>query len=255
MPPSGGPVPERACAILPRSPGARIHAGMVSLGRGPAGDPVLRMKMEEKVQPESSARPLEGATRVASVERKTRETMVRVRLALDGSGRSQIKTGLGFFDHMLELVAGHGLFDLEVEASGDLQTGGHHTVEDVGICLGSAVAEAVGDKKGIYRYGNMIVPMDEALVLVALDLSGRPYFAYDGGPVGESIAGFDSSLVAEFFRALANNARMTMHVRVLSGGDAHHTIEAVFKAFAKALRQAVSLDPRTTGVPSTKGVL
>jgi len=211
--------------------------------------------MEETVQPDSSTRPLDTAPRGATIERKTRETTVRVKLDLEGSGQSKVKTGLGFFDHMLELVAGHGLFDITVEASGDLQTGGHHTVEDVGICLGLALAEAVGDKKGIYRYGNMVVPMDEALVLVALDLSGRPYFAYEGGPVGESIAGFDSSLVAEFFRALANNARMTMHARVLSGGDAHHTIEAVFKAFAKALRQAVSLDPRATGVPSTKGVL
>jgi len=207
------------------------------------------------VQPDSSTLPLDTAQRVATIERKTRETNVHVKLGLDGSGKATIGTGLGFFDHMLELVAGHGLFDLTVEASGDLQTGGHHTVEDVGICLGLALAEAVGDKKGIYRYGHMVVPMDEALVLVALDLSGRPYFAYDGGPVAESIAGFDISLVAEFFRAVANNSRMTMHVRVLSGGDVHHTIEAVFKAFAKALRQAVSLDPRVTGVPSTKGVL
>ena len=207
------------------------------------------------MQPDSSTRPTDTTRRSATIERKTRETMVKVKLGLDGSGKATIGTGLGFFDHMLELVAGHGLFDLHVEASGDLQTGGHHTVEDVGICLGLALAEAVGDKKGVYRYGNMVVPMDEALVMVALDLSGRPYFAYEGGPVGESIAGFDSSLVAEFFRAIANNARMTMHVRVLSGGDAHHTIEAVFKAFAKALRQAVSLDPRASGVPSTKGVL
>jgi imidazoleglycerol-phosphate dehydratase len=207
------------------------------------------------VQPDSSTRPIDTTRRSATIERKTRETIVKVELGLDGSGKATIGTGLGFFDHMLELVAGHGLFDLHVEASGDLQTGGHHTVEDVGICLGLALAEAVGDKKGVYRYGNMVVPMDEALVMVALDLSGRPYFAYEGGPVGESIAGFDSSLVAEFFRAIANNARMTMHVRVLSGGDAHHTIEAVFKAFAKALRQAVSLDPRASGVPSTKGVL
>jgi imidazoleglycerol-phosphate dehydratase len=207
------------------------------------------------VQPDSSTRPFDTARRSATIARKTRETSVQVKLGLDGSGKATIGTGLGFFDHMLELVAGHGLFDLHVEASGDLQTGGHHTVEDVGICFGLALAEAVGDKKGVYRYGNMVVPMDEALVMVALDLSGRPYFAYEGGPVGESIAGFDSSLVAEFFRAIANNARMTMHVRVLSGGDAHHTIEAVFKAFAKALRQAVSFDPRGSGVPSTKGVL
>jgi imidazoleglycerol-phosphate dehydratase len=207
------------------------------------------------VQPDSSMRPVDPGARAATIERETRETKVAVTLGLDGSGRAAIATGLGFFDHMLELVAGHGLLDLEVEANGDLQTGGHHTVEDVGICLGLALAKAVGDKKGITRYGSMLVPMDESLVLVALDLSGRPYFAYDGGPVGESIAGFDAGMVAEFFRAVVNNARMTMHVRVLAGGDLHHTIEAVFKAFGKAMRQAVSLDPRATGIPSTKGVL
>ncbi|OFW58908.1 MAG: imidazoleglycerol-phosphate dehydratase [Actinobacteria bacterium RBG_16_64_13] len=189
------------------------------------------------------------------MERETRETKVMVRLDLDGSGQASVGTGLGFFDHMLELFAGHGLFDLTVQATGDLHTGGHHTVEDVGICLGSALAEAVGDKRGVNRYGGMLTPMDESLVLVALDLSGRPYFAYDGGPSGESVAGFDSGLVAEFLRAVVNHARLTMHVRVLSGGDVHHTIEAVFKGFGKALRQAVSLDPRVAGVPSTKGVL
>lgn len=193
--------------------------------------------------------------RAATVKRDTRETRVAVRLDLDGSGHANVETGLGFFDHMLELVAGHGLFDLEVKATGDLQTGAHHTVEDVGICLGQAIAEAVGDKRGVYRYGSMLLPMDETLVLVALDLSGRPYFAYEGGPVGESVAGFDSSLVAEFFRAVVNHARVTLHVRVLAGGDVHHTIEAVFKGFAKALRQAVTFDPRASGVPSTKGVL
>lgn len=207
------------------------------------------------MQPESSPKAQEAGGRKADIERKTRETSVAVRLDLDGSGRASIATGLGFFDHMLELVAGHGLFDLTVEAQGDLHTGGHHTVEDVGICLGTAIAEAVGDKRGINRYGSMLVPMDESLVLVALDLSGRPYFAYEGGPVGEAIAGFDAGLVAEFFRAVANHARMTMHVRVLSGGDLHHTIEAVFKAFGKALRHAVAADPRATGIPSTKGVL
>jgi imidazoleglycerol-phosphate dehydratase len=207
------------------------------------------------LQPDSSSQPFEVAPRVADVQRETRETKVMVRMVLDGSGRAKVGTGLGFFDHMLELVAGHGLFDLTVEASGDLQTGGHHTVEDVGICLGSAIAKAVGDKRGISRYGSMLMPMDESLVMVALDLSGRPYFAYEGGPVGENIAGFDAGLVAEFFRAVANHAHMTLHVRVLSGGDVHHTIEAVFKGFGKALRQAVSLDARASGVPSTKGVL
>jgi imidazoleglycerol-phosphate dehydratase len=156
---------------------------------------------------------------------------------------------------MLELLAGHGLFDLEVKAVGDLQTGGHHTVEDVGICFGLALAQAVGDKRGITRYGSMLVPMDESLALVALDLSGRPYFVYEGGPVGESIAGFDSGLVAEFFRAVANNAKMTVHARLLAGNDTHHMIEAVFKAFGRALREAVSFDPRVAGIPSTKGVL
>jgi imidazoleglycerol-phosphate dehydratase len=207
------------------------------------------------VQPESSQQPIGSAPRAATVERETRETKVLVKLDLDGSGRASVGTGLGFFDHMLELFAGHGLFDLTVEAQGDLQTGGHHTVEDVGICLGSALAQAIGDKRGINRYGSMLTPMDESLVLVALDLSGRPYFAYEGGPVGESIAGFDAGLVAEFLRALVNHSRVTMHVRVLAGGDVHHTIEAVFKGLGKALRQAVALDPRSAGVPSTKGVL
>jgi imidazoleglycerol-phosphate dehydratase len=207
------------------------------------------------VQPQTAPRPQDAGSRKATIERKTRETSVAVRLDLDGSGKASIATGLGFFDHMLELVAGHGLFDLTVEAQGDLKTGGHHTVEDVGICLGTALAEAVGDKRGINRYGSMLVPMDESLVLVALDLSGRPYFAYEGAPVGEAIAGFDAGLVAEFFRAVVNHARITMHVRVLAAGDLHHTIEAVFKAFGKALRQAVEADPRATGIPSTKGVL
>ena len=193
--------------------------------------------------------------RVATVERGTRETHVLVRIDLDGSGEAVLGTGIGFFDHMLDLVAGHGLFDLKVDAKGDLQTGAHHTVEDVGICLGQAIAEALGDKRGINRYGSMLLPMDEVLVLVALDLSGRPYFAYEGGPVGESVAGFETSLVAEFFRAVVNHARLTMHIRVLAGGDVHHTIEAVFKGFGKALRQAVALDARSAGVPSTKGVL
>jgi len=192
---------------------------------------------------------------VATIERETRETNIVLTLGLDGIGKAAIATGLGFFDHMLELAAGHGLFDLRVEAKGDLHTGGHHTVEDVGICFGLALTKALGDKKAISRYGSMFVPMDEALALVALDLSGRPFFVYESGPVGESVAGFDVGLVPEFFRALVNNARMTMHIRVLAAGDTHHTIEAVFKAFGKALRQAVTVDPRATGVPSTKGVL
>jgi len=207
------------------------------------------------VQLDSSAADSSARPRVATIARETRETRVRVTLDLDGAGTASVSTGLGFFDHMLELFAGHGLFSLEVEAQGDLHTGGHHTVEDVGICLGQALAEAVGDKRGINRYGSMFVPMDEALALVALDLSGRPFFAYEGGPVAESIAGFDTGLGAECFRARTNNARMTMHARVLAGGDPHHVIEAVFKAFGKALRVAVAGDPRSDAIPSTKGVL
>ncbi len=207
------------------------------------------------MQPKDSTVEPVSTARVGVVDRKTRETDISVRIALEGTGKATISTGLGFFDHMLELLAGHGLFDLEVRASGDLETGGHHTVEDVGICVGTALAEALGDKRGINRYGNMMVPMDESLAMVVLDLSGRPYFAYEGGPVGESIAGFDSALVAEFFRAVVNHARMTLHVRVIVGGDVHHTIEAVFKGFGKALRQAVTIDQRSAGIPSTKGVL
>ena len=207
------------------------------------------------MQLDSSKSPVDQIPRLATIERVTRETKVALSLGLDGSGKAQIDTGLGFFDHMLELVAGHGLLDLTVAAAGDLQTGGHHTVEDVGICFGSALAEALGDKSGISRYGSMLVPMDESLALVALDLSGRPYFVYEGGPVAENIAGFDTGLVAEFFRAVANNAKMTMHARIMAGSDTHHMIEAVFKAFGKALREAVSYDPRATGIPSTKGVL
>lgn len=228
--------------------------------RGIGGESSQRLvtgdsSMEDMVQPKDS-QPARGAKkRSGKVERKTRETEVLVRLDLDGAGKAQVSTGLGFFDHMLELLAGHGLLDLEVRASGDLKTGGHHTVEDVGICLGTALGEALGEKRGINRYGNMVVPMDESLALVVLDLSGRPYFAYEGGPVGENIAGFDSALVAEFFRAVVNHARMTLHVRVLSAGDVHHTIEAVFKGFGKALRQAAAFDERSAGIPSTKGVL
>lgn len=207
------------------------------------------------MQPDSFEQLRGSGSRIAGVERETRETKVALTLDLDGTGKSSVRTGLGFLDHMLDLVAGHGLFDLTVEAAGDLQTGGHHTVEDVGICLGSALAQAVGDKKGINRYGSVHLPMDESLALVALDLSGRPYFAYEGGPAATSIAGFDTVLVAEFFRAFVNNARVTLHVRILAGNDAHHMIEAAFKGFGKALGQAVALDPRVSGIPSTKGVL
>lgn len=196
-----------------------------------------------------------SASRVSLVERKTRETDIRLRLDLDGSGRGKIDTGIGFFDHMLELFSHHASFDLEVEAVGDLQTGSHHTVEDVGIALGSAIDQAVGDKKGMVRYGAVHLPMDEALALVSLDLSGRPFLAYDV-PVGAThIGGFETDLALEFFQAVASNARLTLHVRLLAGTNPHHVIEAVFKGFGRALGEAVKLDPRRGDVPSTKGVL
>lgn len=241
----------RAVVLFCRDASRTRSAGGESSDKLVAG----QSSTEESVRPTDSKPDPSTTGRVSQVDRKTRETDVSVRLDLDGSGKAVVSTGLGFFDHMLELLVGHGLFDLEVRAVGDLKTGGHHTVEDVGICLGMALAETLGDKRGINRYGSMLLPMDESLAMVVLDLSGRPYFAYEGGPVGESIAGFDSALVSEFFRAVVNNARITLHVRVLAGGDVHHTIEAVFKGFGKALRQAVTIDPRSAGIPSTKGVL
>ena len=246
------PFPEAVgpCAILLGRPRTRLAGDESSEERDDTPP-----SPEDVVQPKYSPQPRDTAGRVGMVRRETRETKILVKLGLDGSGKAAIDTGLGFFDHMLELLAGHALFDLEVQAGGDLKTGGHHTVEDVGICIGTALYEALGDKRGTYRYGSVLAPMDESLVMIALDLSGRPYFAYEGGPTGESIAGFESALVAEFLRAAVNHARMTLHVRVLSGGDVHHTIEAVFKGVGKALRQAVSADSRATGIPSTKGVL
>jgi imidazoleglycerol-phosphate dehydratase len=196
-----------------------------------------------------------GGARRARVERRTSETEILLDLTLDGSGESTVSTGIGFFDHMLALFARHGLFDLQLAASGDLSTGGHHTVEDVGICLGSALDQALGDREGIVRYGNIALPMDESLALVAIDLSGRPYLCYDVGLPNAFIGGFDTDLAIEFFQALVNNARMTLHIRLLVGSNPHHIIEAVFKGFARALDQATRLDPRAAGVPSTKGLL
>jgi imidazoleglycerol-phosphate dehydratase len=193
--------------------------------------------------------------RAAEVERTTRETSIRLRLALDGAGASSAATGIGFFDHMLELLARHARFELEVEAAGDLETGSHHTAEDVGIALGQALDRALGDRAGIVRYGDATVPMDEALVACAIDISGRPYCAWEGTIPEVSIAGFETELVEEFFRAVANNAKLTVHVRLLAGANAHHIVEASFKSFARALRAAVSLDMTESGVPSTKGVL
>jgi imidazoleglycerol-phosphate dehydratase len=192
--------------------------------------------------------------RPAEINRETKETRVSLRLDLDG-GEAKVSTGIGFLDHMLELLARHGRLGLDLEASGDLETGAHHTTEDVGICLGLAIDEALADRAGIRRYGSALVPMDEALGECALDISGRPYCAFDGALPEVSIAGFDSELAEEFFRAVSNNSRMTLHIWIRSGSNAHHMIEASFKAFARALREAVSIDPDESGVPSTKGTL
>jgi imidazoleglycerol-phosphate dehydratase len=194
-------------------------------------------------------------SRKAEIDRATRETNVRVSLALDGTGAGTRETGVGFLDHMLDLLARHGRLDLDVAVSGDLETGGHHTVEDTAIVLGQALDQALADRAGIFRYGHAIVPMDEARALCAIDISGRPYLALTGELPPGSTGGFDHELLEEFFRALANNAKLTIHIELEAPGNAHHMIEAAFKAFARALRAAVALDPTETGVPSTKGVL
>jgi imidazoleglycerol-phosphate dehydratase len=195
-------------------------------------------------------------TRTAERSRETRETQIQLSLALDGTGDGSRTTGVGFLDHMLDLLARHGRIDLDVDATGDLQTGAHHTVEDVGIVLGQALDAALGDRAGIFRYGHAVVPMDEARAACAIDVSGRPFLAlHDGGlPAGET-GGFEHELLEEFFRAIVNNARITLHLEVQAGTNAHHMIEASFKAFARALRAAVAIDPTETGVPSTKGTM
>jgi imidazoleglycerol-phosphate dehydratase len=192
--------------------------------------------------------------RTASLERKTAETEIRVALNLDGKGDSQISTEIGFFDHMLTHLARHGLFDLEVDADGDLQIDPHHTVEDVGICLGKAFLEAVGEPVGLTRYGHAVVPMDEAMAEVAVDFSGRPFLVFQAELAPGRVGEFDTELTEEFLRAFAMNSRMTVHVILRHGKNAHHCIEVIFKAFARALRQAVTVDPRVQGVPSTKGM-
>jgi imidazoleglycerol-phosphate dehydratase len=193
--------------------------------------------------------------RAAQIERTTKETEIRLKLNLDGTGGSELATGVGFLDHMLELLARHGRIDLEVRATGDLETGAHHTTEDIGIVLGKALDDALGDRSGITRYGDATVPMDEALASCAIDISGRPFCSFQATIPPTSIAGFDTELAEEFFRAVANNAKLTVHLRVSEGANAHHMIEAAFKSFARALRQAISLDSSEPGVPSTKGVL
>ncbi len=194
-------------------------------------------------------------TRTATIERKTAETDVRLTLDLDGSGQGTRSTGVGFLDHMLDLLARHAQIDLEVSVSGDLQTGAHHTAEDTAIVLGGALDEALADRARIVRYGSATVPMDEARASCAIDISGRPFTVFQAALPPGSTGGFEHELTEEFFRALANAAKITLHLRVEAGSNAHHMIEASFKAFARALREAVAIDPREQGVPSTKGTL
>ena len=188
-------------------------------------------------------------------QRNTKETQIQMKLNLDGTGVSDISTGIGFFDHMLEGFTRHGLFDLQLRVQGDLQVDDHHTIEDTGIVLGSVIREAVGDKKGIRRYGSFILPMDETLVLCAVDLCGRPYFSWDAQFPTEKIGGMSTEMVREFFYAVSYSAQINLHIKVLTPGNSHHMAEAMFKSFAKALDMAVSFDPRITDVLSTKGSL
>ena len=194
-------------------------------------------------------------SRTATIQRATSETSVRIQLEIDGSGAHEIGTGIGFFDHMLELFAAHGLFDLSVQARGDLKVDFHHTVEDTGIALGQAFAQAMGEKRGIRRYGATLLPMDEALARVVVDCGGRPFLRYEAAAPQESVGGFSFQLVEEFLRAFSVHAMINLHVDVLAGRDGHHVIEAIFKGLARALRRALEIDSREQGIPSTKGVL
>ncbi len=194
-------------------------------------------------------------SRTASIDRQTHETQIRLRLELDGEGKSKIQTGVGFLDHMLTLWAKHGLFDLDVQAEGDLHVDQHHTVEDVGICLGQALREALGDKRGITRYGHMALPMEETLCTTAVDLSGRFFLVFQAEFPSPKIGDFDSELVEDFWQAFAVNALCNLHILVPHGRNSHHISEAIFKSTARALRMAVAFDPRTSDVPSTKGTL
>ncbi len=193
--------------------------------------------------------------RASKVERRTNETQIRVSVGIDGTGKSEIATGIGFFDHMLNHLARHGLFDLVVQAKGDLEIDGHHTVEDVGISLGKAYLEALGELKGIARFGHAVVPMDEVLAEAAIDFSGRPFLSFQADMPRGRVGEFDSELTEEFFRAFAVNSRTTLHIVLRQGGNLHHCIEGLFKAFARALDRATQLDARVHDVPSTKGML
>ena len=193
--------------------------------------------------------------RIAIIERKTRETDISARFVVDGTGKSDIDTGVGFFDHMLEGFAKHGFFDLDLKCDGDLGVDTHHTVEDCGIVLGQAIKEAIGDKKGIKRYGNFVLPMDESLVLCAVDLCGRPYFSWDANFTVPQIGDLETEMIKEFFYAVSYSAGMNLHIKMLTPGNNHHMAEAMFKAFAKALDEATTVDPRITDILSTKGSL
>ncbi len=193
--------------------------------------------------------------RTATVERNTKETQIRISLNLDGSGKADIHTGIGFFDHMLSGFARHGLFDLSVSVTGDLEVDCHHSIEDAGIVLGTAIKEAVGDKKGIRRYGSLLLPMDETLAMCAIDLSGRPYLVFDADFKGERCGDMDTQMAKEFFYAISYSAGMNLHLKCLYGENDHHKMEAMFKAFGKALDQATQFDPRIVDVLSTKGSL
>lgn len=193
--------------------------------------------------------------RRGAVSRETAETKIAADLTIDGTGKSEIATGIGFFDHMLILLTKHGFFDLQLTTNGDLHVDGHHTVEDTGIALGQALTKSLGDKSGIKRYGTAFVPMDEVLAMVSLDISGRPYLVFDAAIQAQKIGDFDSELVEEFLRALSVHAGLTLHVRVLSGKNSHHIVEAIFKALGRALDEATSKDERIVGVMSTKGML
>ncbi len=194
--------------------------------------------------------------RTAEINRKTAETDIRLRLELDGSGKSDIQSGVGFLDHMLTLFAKHGRFDLELRCEGDTEVDDHHSAEDIGICLGEAFARALGDKAGIRRYGSMLLPMDEALILSALDFSGRAHLTYEVNIRARKVGTFDTELAEEFWEAFARSAKLTLHIRQISGRNAHHIIEGMFKSVARSLREAVSIDPALAGeIPSTKGIL
>jgi imidazoleglycerol-phosphate dehydratase len=194
-------------------------------------------------------------TRSSEISRQTNETRIELKLALDGSGQGVRDTGVGFFDHLLDALARHGGLDLDIRVQGDLETGPHHTVEDAGLALGQALDEALGDRSGIRRFGQATIPMDEARASCAIDVSGRPFLSFEGAFPAARVGDFDSDLTEEFLRAVANTAKLTVHAQVEVGTNAHHMVEASFKAFARALRVAVEADPQATGIPSTKGLL